>query len=98
MLSLNNFINESLSNKQKELIGRLFSNIFKNSKVTKDQINIILNNLDQEEILEISKYFSQNDSSNYLAYEPNEDMFIDFKTNKDKILDQISEYINKFKI
>lgn len=98
MQSLNIFINESLSNKQKELIGKLFSTMFKDTKINKEQIGIILNNLDQEELLEISKYFSENESSNYIAYEPNEDMFINFEDNKEKIISQISEYISKFKV
>lgn len=98
MQSLNFFINETLSNKQKELIGKLFDTMFKDSKLTKDQIYIILNNLDKEELIEISKYFSENNSSDYIAYEPNEDMFLDFENNKDKILVQIAEYINKFKL
>ena len=98
MQCLNLFINEALSNKQKELIGQLFSIMFKNSKISKDQINIILNNLDKDEIFEISKYFSENDSSDYIAYEPNEDMFLHYEENKDKIIDQIAEYINKFKL
>lgn len=98
MQSLDIFINESLSNKQKELIGKLFDIMFKDTKISKDQIIIILNNLDKEEILEISKYFSENNSSDYIAYEPNEDMFLDFENNKDKILGQIAEYINKFKL
>jgi hypothetical protein len=98
MLSLNVFVNESLSNKQKELIGKLFSTMFKDTKINKEQIGIILNNLDQEELLEISKYFSENESSNYIAYEPNEDMFINFEDNQEKIISQISEYISKFKV
>ena len=98
MQSLNIFINEMLSNKQKELIGKLFSTMFKDTKINKEQIGIILKNLDKEELLEISKYFSNNESSDYLAYEPNEDMFINFENNKEKIISQISEYISKFKV
>ena len=98
MLSLNTFVYESLSNKQKELIGRLFSIMFKDTKINKEQFGIILGNLDKEELLEISKYFSENESSDYLAYEPNEDMFINFNSNKEKIISQISEYISKFKV
>ena len=98
MQYLNIFINESLSNKQKELIGKIFSVMFKNTKINKEQIEIILSNLDKEELIEISKYFSNNESSDYIAYEPNEDMFINFDSNKEKIISQISEYISKFKI
>jgi len=98
MQSLNLFVNESLSNKQKELIGKLFSEMFKDTKINKEQFGIILGNLDKEELLEISKYFSENESSDYLAYEPNEDMFINFEDNQEKIISQISEYISKFKV
>ena len=98
MQSLNIFINESLSNKQKELIGKLFSTMFKDTKINKELLSIILKNLDKEELLEISKYFSENESSDYLAYEPNEDMFLNFEDNQEKIISQIAEYISKFKI
>jgi len=98
MQSLNNFIDESLSNKQKELIGNLFSTMFKDSKINKETFQIILSNLDKDELLEISKHFSNNESSDYLAYEPNDDMFINFNDNKEKIISQIAEYISKFKV
>ena len=98
MQSLNSFIDESLSNKQKELIGNLFSTMFKDSKINKETFQIILSNLDKDELLEISKYFSNNESSDYLAYEPNDDMFINFNDNKEKIISQIAEYISKFKV
>lgn len=98
MQSLNSFIDESLSNKQKELIGNLFSTMFKDSKINKETFQIILSNLDKDELLEISKYFSNNESSDYLAYEPNDDMFINFDDNKEKIISQIAEYISKFKV
>lgn len=98
MQSLNIFICESLSNKQKELIGKLFSTMFKDTKINKELLSIILKNLDKEELLEISKYFSENESSDYLAYEPNEDMFLNFEDNQEKIISQIAEYISKFKI
>ena len=98
MQSLNSFIDESLSNKQKELIGNLFSTMFKDSKINKETFQIILSNLDKDELLEISKHFSNNESSDYLAYEPNDDMFINFNDNKEKIISQIAEYISKFKV
>lgn len=98
MQSLLNFVNESLSTKQKELVGEIFSNMFKDTKINKDQFVIILNNLDKDIVLEISKYFSKNDSNDYLAYEPNEDMFLKYEDNKERIISQIAEYINKYKI
>ena len=98
MKSLNIYLCEGLSNKQQELISSIFSNLFKNSKLTKDTIYILLSNLSEEIIKLLSNTFSEEDSSNYLPYEPNEDLFIKFEDNKDKILSQISEYISKYKI
>ena len=98
MQSLLNFVNESLSTKQKELVGKLFSEMFKDTKINKDQFVIILNNLDKEVVLEISKYFSNNEANDYLAYEPNEDMFLKYEDNKERIVSQIAEFINKYKI
>ena len=52
MQSLNIFINESLSNKQKELIGKLFSTMFKDTKINKEQIGIILNTMVSKDMLQ----------------------------------------------
>lgn len=98
MKPLSIFINESLSNKQKELIGQIFSCIFKGTKFNKDQILSMISNLDKDIVFELSKYFSYNESQDYLSYDPGEDIFLNYDENKDKILGQISEYISKFKI
>ncbi len=98
MKTLNNYISESLTSKQGELLNDMFMNMFKDSKLTKDTIKILLNNLDKEIISFISKSYSKNDASNYLAYEPNEDLFIKYEDNKGKILDQIAEYISKYRL
>ena len=98
MKSLSLFVNESLSNKQKELIGEVFSCMFKNTKLNKDHILSLLSNLNKDIIFEISKYFSENESQDYLSYDPGEDTFLKYDDNKEKILSQLSEYISKFKI
>ena len=92
------YINESLTSKQAELLNSMFMNMFKDTKLSKDTIKVLLNNLDKEIISFISKSYSKNDASNYLAYEPNEDLFIKYEENKDKILGQISEYISKYRL
>jgi len=92
------YINESLTSKQAELLNSMFMNMFKDTKLSKDTIKVLLNNLDKEIISFISKSYSENDASNYLAYEPNEDLFIKYEENKDKILGQISEYISKYRL
>ena len=43
-------------------------------------------------------YFSENESQDYLSYDPGEDTFLKYDDNKEKILSQLSEYISKFKI
>ena len=75
-----------------------FSRMFINTKLTKDTLTIILNNLDKDFVLLLSKYFSENDASNYLAYDSGEDMFINYNENKEKIISQISEYLSKYKV
>ena len=92
------YINESLTSKQAELLNSMFMNMFKDTKLSKDTIKVLLNNLDKEIISFISKSYSKNDASNYLAYEPNEDLFIKYEENKVKILGQISEYISKYRL
>lgn len=99
MKTITNFINESLSGKQKEIIGEIFSKLFKGSSLSKDQIIILLNNIDDKEIIYcISRYFSENDTTNYLAYEPSDDLFINYESNKKKIIEQLAEFIYKYKI
>lgn len=98
MKSLNQYlISEGLSNKQIELVGLLFSTMFNNTKLSSEQIKSILINLDKDVLQTISKYFNDNESENYLAYAPNDDEFLDFNNTKDKIINQIAEYINKYK-
>ena len=98
MKTIIKYIQESLTSKQGELVDDMFMNMFKNTKISKDTIKILLSNLDKDIISFISKIYNKNDSSNYLAYEPNEDLFIKYDDNKDKIIDQISEYISKYRL
>lgn len=97
MKTINKFINESLSGKQKDIIGEIFSKLFKESTLTKDQIIMLLNNVGNKDIIYcISKYFSENDTSNYLAYEPSDDLFINYDSTKQKIIEQLAEFIFKY--
>ena len=66
--------------------------------IYEDTIKIILNNIDKDFIKKLSNYFVETDNSNYLAYDPGEDTFINYNDNKDKIISQISEYIMKYKL
>lgn len=90
-------LNEGLTNKQIDLIGEIFSKMFSNTKLSKENIKSIFVNLDKDIIQTISNYFNNNESENYLSYAPNDDEFLDWNNSKDKIIDQISEYMNKYK-
>lgn len=74
-----------------------FSNMFKDTKITKDILSSILNNLDKEFIVKLSKYFVDNDIKNFVAYEPSEDLFIKYEDNKSFIIEQLTEYILTYK-
>ena len=96
MKGLYQFINESkLSD---TVFCEQFSRMFIGTKLSQETIKIILNNIDKDFILKLSKYFAEQDSSNYLAFDPGEDTFINYDENKDKIISQISEYIMKYKL
>lgn len=75
-----------------------FSKMFIGTKLPQDTIKIILNNINKDFIQKLSNYFVETDNSNYLAYDPGEDTFINYNDNKDKIISQLSEYIMKYKL
>lgn len=58
----------------------------------------ILNNLSLEFVKKLSKYFSTKDITNYVSYEPSDDLFINYELNKDQIINQISDYILKTRV
>ena len=63
-----------------------FSKMFVGTKLPQDTIKIILNNIDKDFIQKLSNHFVETDNSNYLAYDPGEDTFINYNDNKDKII------------
>jgi hypothetical protein len=75
-----------------------FSIMFKGTKMTRDMIETILSNLDADFVMKLSKYFVDNDNINYLAYDPGDDMFINYAENKTKIISQIAEYLLKYRV
>lgn len=96
MKRLNDYIFESqLSDK---VFCEQFSIMFKNTKITKDILKQILNNLSLEFVKKLSKYFSTEDITNYVSYEPSDDLFINYKLNKEQIINQICDYIIKTKV
>lgn len=97
MRKLNEYIiNESaLSDK---IFCEQFVLMFIGTKLTKDTFVKILSNMDESYVNKLTKYFADNDSKNFMAYEPAEDLFINYNSNKDKITNQIAEYIVKYRL
>lgn len=97
MRKLNEYIiNESaLSDK---VFCEQFALMFIGTKLTKDTFVKILSNMDESYVNKLTKYFADNDSKNFMAYEPAEDLFINYNSNKDKITNQIAEYIVKYRL
>jgi hypothetical protein len=96
MKTITEYINESkLSD---SVFCEQFSIMFMGTKMTREMIETILSNLDSSFVMKLSKYFVDNDNSNYLAYDPGDDVFINYNDNKDKIISQIAEYLLKYKV
>lgn len=96
MKTITEYINESkLSD---SVFCEQFSIMFMGTKMTREMIETILSNLDGSFVMKLSKYFVDNDSSNYLAYDPGDDVFINYNDNKDKIISQIAEYLLNYKV
>ena len=97
MRKLNEYIiNESaLSDK---VFCEQFALMFIGTNLTKDTFVKILSNIDESYVNKLTKYFADNDSKNFMAYEPSEDLFINYNSNKDKITNQIAEYIVKYRL
>ena len=94
MRTINQYINESLTSNQKFFCEQ-FVIMMKGITFTKDSIKLMLNNLSMDILKALSEYFNEKDSSNYMSYEPNSDLF-DNDENKDKVTNQIAEYIEKY--
>ena len=97
MKSLNEYIitESALSDK---VFCEQFALMFIGTNLTKDTFVKILSNIDESYVNKLTKYFADNYSKNFMAYEPAEDLFINYNSNKDKITNQIAEYIVKYRL
>lgn len=97
MKSLNEYLitESALSDK---VFCKQFALMFIGTNLTKDTFVKILSNIDEAYVNKLTKYFADNDSKNFMAYEPSEDLFINYNSNKDKIISQIAEYIIKYRL
>jgi hypothetical protein len=75
--------------------AKVFVNSIRASKITTDQIKVMLNNFQTMQDLKfISDYLEETDGKNYISYQPADDEFLSDK-NKESIIDRIAEYLNK---
>lgn len=95
MKTLNNYINESLTKTQRSIVGSLIVNMFKNSKVTNEQLKTMLTNIDLTIIQDIENYISETDKENSMPYLSDKDEFL-VKENSEKIIDKLCQYFLTF--
>ena len=91
MKTIKDYINESKDNS----IGLFMMTVLKGVKTPKETIAEYLNNFGMKDLKEMSQYIAQKDSSNYVAYQPSDDEFIN-DSNKEQVIDKISQYLFKY--
>ena len=74
----------------------VLNDMFSQAKgISKEIVENMITPLFPDKIKTLCKYYEQEDSSNFLAYSPNDDEFLK-EENKKKICSQVSEYILKY--
>lgn len=91
MKAIKDYINESKGRS----IGEFMTTILKGVKTPKETIADYLNNFEMKDLQEMSKYISETDSANYVAYQPSDDEFLK-DSNKEQVIDKISQYLFKY--
>lgn len=91
MKNIKEYINESKGRS----VGDFMMTVLKGVKTPKETIADYLNNFEMKDLKEMSDYIYQQDSSNYTAYQPNDDEFIN-DSNKFQVIDKISQYLFKY--
>lgn len=91
MKNIKEYINESKGRS----VGDFMMTVLKGVKTPKETIADYLNNFEMKDLKEMSDYIYQQDSSNYTAYQPNDDEFIN-DSNKSQVIDKISQYLFKY--
>lgn len=96
MITLKNYIliESKLSSDD---FGEIITGMFRNAskELTKDAVKNMLTLLWNKKMLnKYSDYLSQTYTKEYVAFQPNSDEFIS-DDNKDKVISQIADFINK---
>jgi len=96
MITLKNYIltEAKLSSDDfSEMLTGMFRNASKD--LTKDAVKNMLSFLwDNKMLVKYSDYLAQAYTKEYVAFQPNSDEFIN-DSNKDKVITQIAEFVNK---
>ena len=95
MKSLQEIINENLTNKQTDIVGDLLFQMFEGTKLSKDDIFKLFKNVDIEIIKKLENYITNRDNKNSLAYMAQNDDFLD-KSKHTHIIEMFAEYVHKY--
>lgn len=96
MKDINIYINEGLTKKQANIISELIVDMFKGTKLNKDNMKSILYNIkDLDVIKAIEHHISDTDMQNSLPYIKSDDEFL--KPNvRDIVIPPLADYFVKF--
>ena len=91
MTSLEQYISESLTKTQRMLVGSIVIGMLRGSKLTPEQLNAMLSNLDLKIIADIENYISSTDKENSMPYMADKDDFL-VNSKSEKIIDNLCKY------
>ena len=94
MKNINLYITEQLNNKGRQ-ISEILYNMFNGSKLLRENIEIMLNNLDMNILHQFEIYIKEVDSENAFPHLVQDDEFLK-EENKSKITSLLSDYLFKF--
>ena len=93
MKNILSYINESRQSEY-TFFCEQFTKLFKGITFNVEYIKMMLKNLELNVLKQLSDYYNNIDVKNYIAYQPNDDLF-QSTDNIDKITTQMAEYISK---
>jgi hypothetical protein len=95
MKAITEYIIKESKNSDYKFFAETFDQMVKGITFTKDNIAMLLKNLDNELLKAMSDHYNELNSKDYMTYEPDADLFSS-DNNKEKICNQIAEYIIKY--
>ncbi len=88
-------IDEGLTGKQTEIVCDVLTNMFKGSKLNREQVRTLIGNIDMKIIQSWERHLEVADKENALPYMADNDLFL-LDEQRDKIVDMLSDYVYKF--